>query len=71
MSAAWRISAAGIPAAKQRLRAWNGWKPVSGSTWTRAIRSGVLSATSSMSIPPAVVSMTSVLFAPRSKVIDM
>ena len=70
MSPAWRISSAGMPASKHSLRAWNGWKPTSGSRCRRARRSGVVAATSSISMPPAVVSMRSGRFSPRSKVIE-
>ena len=39
------------------MRAWNGWIPVAGSMAILWIFSGVLAATSSMSMPPSVEAM--------------
>ena len=57
-------------ASKASRRAWKSWKPSSGSTCRRAIASGSEAATSSMSMPPCVESMTSGRLAERSKTID-
>ena len=64
------VSSAGIPAAKQSRRAWNGRKPVSGSRCRPRQLSGVSAATCSMSTPPSVVSISSGCLAPRSNVIE-
>ena len=65
-----RITSASTPASKRRRRAWKSWKPSSGSTCRRAIARGSRSATSSMSMPPWVESITSGRLAERSKTIE-
>src|SRR5438132_7094442 len=55
--AACEISSLGKPRANANLRAWNGRKPTAGSIVSLKICSGVLAATSSMSMPPAADAM--------------
>ena len=71
MSPAWRISAGGSRAPKHSRRAWNGWKPDERVDVQPSEPLGRhAAATSSISIPPAVVSIRSGRFAPRSNVIE-
>ena len=49
-------------------RACHGWQPSSGSTWSRTSASGLVAATSSISIPPWVVNMKRGFFPLRSNV---
>ena len=56
------------PAPYTSRRACHGWKPSSGSMWSRTSASGLTAATSSISTPPCVVNMNSGFLAPRSNV---
>src|SRR5918993_1013315 len=58
------------PSPNAMRRAWNGCRPRAGCVHSRMIRSGVFSATSSMSMPPAWEAMTTCVERPRSSVID-
>ena len=60
-----------MPAVKQSQRACQGWKPTSGSTWSRASASGLLGGhLLDVDTPPCVVSMNSGFFSPRSNVTE-
>ena len=58
MDATGLTCAAPIPSPYAILRPWYGWSPSPGSTAILMILSGVVSATSSMSMPPASLTMT-------------
>ena len=57
----WSTCLSFSPSAKAILRAWNAATPITGSIGSVMILSGVLAATSSISMPPSVLAITATL----------
>ena len=64
-----RTTSSAIPASNASLRPWKSWNPSSGSTCTRTIASGSVSAISSTSMPPMRESIAIGCLAVRSRTI--
>ena len=70
MSLAWACESAGMPMPSAICWACASVRPASGSMKTVMIFSGVLWATSSMSMPPSLEAMKAIFWVPRSVTTD-